>query len=131
MGIFRKGSKANSIFYFKCPRCQEADLFYTPTFSFKRSFDMKERCEHCDLNYLPEPGYYYGAMFISYIFTGWFSIVFVMLLHWVLDLSLNLSFLILIAVLALLFVYIYRLARSIWISMNVKYQPEKRKKPVA
>ena len=92
---------------------------------------MKECCEHCDLNYLPEPGYYYGAMFISYIFTGWFCIGFVALVHWVWGWGLNVSFLALIAVLALLFVYIYRLARSIWLSINVKYQPEKGKKPAA
>lgn len=126
MGIFKKGSKAYGIFYLKCPRCQEADLFYTPTFSFKKSFDMKDRCDCCDQNFLPEPGFYYGAMFISYIFTGWFCIIFIALFHWVLGWSLNASFGLLIAVCAILFVYIFRLARSIWISINVKYNPSKR-----
>lgn len=87
---------------------------------------MKDRCDCCDQNFLPEPGFYYGAMFISYIFTGWFCIIFIALFHWVLGWSLNTSFALLIAVCAILFVYIFRLARSIWISINVKYDPSKR-----
>lgn len=126
MSIFRKGSKAYSIFGHKCPRCQETDMFETPTFSFKRPFDMKDKCEHCGLNYMPEPGFYYGAMFISYIFMGWFCIGFVALFHWVLGWSIEASFLLLIAVCALFFVYIFRLARSIWINLNVKYDPSKK-----
>lgn len=126
MSIFDKGSKAYSIFMLKCPKCHESDMFYTPTFSFKRSFDMKDRCDHCGLNYHPEPGFYYGAMFISYIFTGWFSIGFVAILHWVFDWSIAASFGMLIAVMVFFFVYTFRLARSIWININVKYDPSKR-----
>ncbi len=127
MAIFDKGGKAYSIFLLKCPKCHETDMFYTSTFSFKRSFDMKEKCEHCGQNYHPEPGFYYGAMFISYIFTGWFCIGFIAFFHWVLGWSTAVSFGLLIAVMALLFVYIFRLARSIWINMNVKYDPSRKK----
>lgn len=125
MGLFSRGSKAYSIFNFKCPRCQEGDLYYTPTFSFRRPFDMPDRCPYCSQSYMPEPGFYFGAMFISYIFTAWFCIFFVMFFHWVLDWSIAASFALLIAVCALLFVYIFRLARSIWINITVKYDPEK------
>ena len=70
MGIFRKGSKAYSIFNLKCPKCHEEDLFEKPTFSFQKPFDMREECTHCRQDFFPEPGFYYGAMFISYIFMG-------------------------------------------------------------
>lgn len=124
MAVFRKGSKLYSIFSFKCPKCHEGDLYETPTFSFKKPFDMPDHCPNCGQSYMPEPGFYYGAMFVSYIFTGWFCILFVMFFHWVLDWSIAASFALLIAVCAIFFVYIFRLARAIWINITVKYDPE-------
>jgi len=104
----------------------EGDLYQTPTFSFRKPFVMHERCPNCRQDFMPEPGFYYGAMFISYIFTGWFCIGFVLFFHWVLGWSTLASFSLLIAVCAFFFVYIFRLARSIWLSLMVKYNPSKR-----
>jgi len=123
MGLFKKGSKAYSIFNFKCPKCHEGDLYETPTFSFRRPFDMPDQCPYCGQNYNPEPGFYYGAMFVSYIFTAWFCMLFVMFFHWVLDWSIAASFGLLIAVCALFFVYIFRLARAIWLNITFRYDP--------
>ena len=85
---------------------------------------MPGRCPHCDLNLMPEPGYYYGAMFISYIFTGWLFIGIIAILHWVLDWSLVASFGALLLFILIFFVYFFRLSRSLWINMNVKYDPK-------
>ncbi len=123
MGLFSKGSKIYSIFNLKCPRCHKGDLFETPTFSFQRPFEMPDRCPHCGQRFMPEPGFYYGAMFISYIFMAWFCLGFVAFFHWVLDWSTAASFALLIGVCAVFFVFIFRLARSIWINLNVKYDP--------
>jgi hypothetical protein len=84
---------------------------------------MNDNCGHCEQKFFPEPGFYYGAMFISYIFTGWFSIAFVLLLHWIFKWNTTASFAALITVLALFFVYIFRLSRSIWLNLMVKYDP--------
>lgn len=123
MGIFKKGSKLYSITNFKCPRCNEGDLFETPTFSFRKPFGMHEQCTHCKQSYLPEPGFYYGAMFISYIITGWFSIGFVLFFHWVLDWSMAASFGLLLVLCALFFVFIFRFSRAVWLALMVKYNP--------
>ncbi len=117
----------SSAFSLHCPRCRKGDLFHTPTFSFRKPFTMPDSCEHCQQPYMPEPGFYYGAMFISYIFMGWFCLFFVMFFHWVLNWSIGTSFLLLITVCLFLFVYIFRLARSLWIHIVVKYEPEKTK----
>lgn len=124
MALFSKGSKAYSTFHLKCPKCHEGDLFETGSFSFKNPFDMNEKCPHCGHNFWPEPGFYYGAMFISYIFTGWFCLLSVMFLHWVLGWGLAASFGMLIAVCALFFVFFFRLARAIWLNINYKYDPK-------
>jgi uncharacterized protein (DUF983 family) len=128
MGANHNHAKWYNIVSLKCPRCQQGDLFPTPTFSFRKPFYMPEQCPNCQQSYMPEPGFYYGAMFISYIFMGWFCLFFVMFFHWILDWSITKSFLLLIAVCALIFVYVFRLARSIWINLMVKYDPNALKK---
>ena len=121
--MFEKGSKSYSIVHLKCPRCHEGDMFETGSWSFVKSFDMLKRCPKCDLNYFPEPGYYYGSMFISYIWTGWFSVLFVALFHWYLGWSQEWAFGLLIVFLIINFVYIFRISRLMWLNLNVKYNP--------
>ena len=127
MGLFKKGTRSYSIFNMKCPRCQEGDLFETSTFSFQKPFDMPEKCDHCGQSYLPAPGFYYGSMFISYIVMGWFCILFIAFFHWYLGWSTATSFGLLIVVYAIFFVWIFRMARSVWISFNIKYDPDLKK----
>ena len=92
---------------------------------------MLKRCPKCDLNYWPEPGFYYGAMFISYIWTGWFCLFFMGFFHWYLGWGQMASFGLLFLFLGLNFVYIFRVSRLMWLNINVKYDPhaiEKREK---
>jgi Protein of unknown function (DUF983) len=121
--MFSEGSKSYSIFNLKCPRCHVGETFSTGSWSFKKSFEMYERCPKCNLNYFPEPGFYYGAMFISYGVTGWFSLLFMGISFGLLGFSQNISWAMLILFLAINFVYIFRISRLIWININVKYKP--------
>ena len=52
-----------------CPRCREGNMFLTV--ATKKWFDreMHEKCSVCDQTFEPEPGFYYGAMFVSYAFS--------------------------------------------------------------
>ncbi|MFK7807583.1 MAG: DUF983 domain-containing protein [Saprospiraceae bacterium] len=114
-----------SITNMKCPRCREGDLFYTSTFAFKRPFDMPERCPKCNLNYTPEPGFFYGAMFISYAIWGWFSIFFCLLTVFYFGWTVNSSFAVLIFFSAIFFIWLFRISRSLWIHFNIKYDSSK------
>lgn len=49
----------------KCPRCRVGKVFKGSTYSLKVQ-KMNEFCPHCDLKFEREPGYFYGAMFVSY-----------------------------------------------------------------
>ena len=122
--MFGKGSKLYSTFNLKCPQCHTGEMFETGSWSFKKSLDMNTKCDKCGLNFFPEPGYYYGAMFISYIWTAFFSLGFVFFCNWYLELSLELSFLLLILLTVINFVYIFRVSRSMWINVNYKYDAE-------
>lgn len=117
-----------SIFALKCPRCREGDLFETPTFSYKKPIEMPKRCPVCQQSYLPEPGFWYGAMFISYIWVGWACLFFVGGGIFFLDWSVNQAFLLLIIICAIFFFWIFRISRSIWFHIAVKYDPSFKKK---
>lgn len=115
----KKRSVLSSIWNMKCPRCREGDLFDNKL----GFFEMPDKCSNCNQNYMPEPGFYYGAMFISYIFYAWFSLALCLSLVFALGWSVNGAFGLLIAISILLFVWIFRMARSIWIHIIVKYKP--------
>jgi uncharacterized protein (DUF983 family) len=85
---------------------------------------MPDNCPECGQKYFLGPGFYYGAMFISYIITGFFCLGFVAFCMFALDMSVDTSFIWLLVVMAALFVWFFRLARSIWINVNVKYDPD-------
>ncbi|UOQ99269.1 DUF983 domain-containing protein [Hymenobacter sp. 5317J-9] len=48
----------------RCPRCHTGNLFAGPALS-ARFMDMPDACPVCRQTYEPEPGFYYGAMYIS------------------------------------------------------------------
>ena len=61
------GSNGNStlrdILRRRCPKCRLGPLFTSSIFLFPR---MHERCPVCALRFEREPGYFLGAMYISY-----------------------------------------------------------------
>lgn len=99
-------------------------MFETGSWSFVRPFDMLKRSPKCDLNYFPEPGYYYGSMFISYIWTGWFCLLFVAFFHWYMGWSQTVAFSLLGIFIVINFVYIFRISRLMWLNIHVKYDPK-------
>lgn len=82
---------------------------------------MPSNCPKCSQKYFLEPGFYYGAMFISYILTGWFCLIFVGTLMLVFKVSWQISFVLLLLGIGVLFVWFFRISRAIWININVKY----------
>ena len=117
-------SLISSMFGLRCPKCRRGDLFPTSSFSFKMPFMQLEHCPECGNNYFPEPGFYWGAMFISYIGSAFFCMGFVMLLHWVLGWSTAGSFVALLAVVGLCFVWWFRFSRSVYFHLVSKYSAE-------
>jgi uncharacterized protein (DUF983 family) len=91
---------------------------------FSRPLKMNKQCPVCGQRFEPELGFYYGAMFISYIFIGFLSLGLTGLMVFYFDLSIELSFGILITFLALIFLWNLRFSRSIWIHLLIKYDPD-------
>ena len=59
-----KLSTVRDILRQRCPRCRMGNIF---RYSIFRGFPkMRERCPVCDLKFEREPGYFLGAMYVSY-----------------------------------------------------------------
>jgi uncharacterized protein (DUF983 family) len=57
-------STFNDILHQRCPRCRVGKIFHHSIFlGFPK---MQEECSVCHLRYEREPGYFLGAMYISY-----------------------------------------------------------------
>jgi uncharacterized protein (DUF983 family) len=106
----------------KCPRCQEGDLFVQP-FDISKPVNMPEKCPVCQQKFEPEPGFYYGAMFLSYIFSAFFFLGVIGLCLIVFKMGINTAMLVLLVTAALTYLFFLRMSRSIWINLMVKYDP--------
>ena len=87
-------------------------------FDFK--FQVNKSCSQCNEDFVREPGFYYGAMFLSYIISAFFSLSICGICIIVLGIEWKMSIFILCCILALLFVFLFRFSRSLWIHIMVK-----------
>lgn len=53
----------------RCPRCREGFIFKYPLSQFTKFSVMNQACDKCEASFEPEPGFYFGALYVSYAFT--------------------------------------------------------------
>lgn len=114
----------------KCPRCHQGPVFVSQNpYSFGKMFDIHETCSHCEMKYERETGFFFGAMYISYMLNialfvtavvGYF--LFFSEADWRIYIGTYVGLTILLTPV------LYRLSRSIWLQIMVKFEPEKRGK---
>ena len=51
----------------KCPRCRRGKIFSGTLYGFNLQ-RTNETCSHCHMRFEIEPGFFYGAMYVSYAF---------------------------------------------------------------
>ena len=61
-----------ALLHLRCPRCCEGKIY-------ERGMQMNPRCPVCDLQFEREPGYFMGALYISYAL----AIVFLLFGMWI------------------------------------------------
>ncbi len=118
-------TKIYSIVNNKCPHCHKGNFFETGNLYNLKSFSkMNERCPVCNEDFRREPGYYFGATYVSYGLTVGFGIV-LFLLFCVLFNGDVTHFLWTFSILLILLLpAFYRIARLIWINLFVNYKKE-------
>lgn len=86
---------------------------------------MFSHCPKCNLSFQPEPGYYYGAMYVSYAFTVAIAGAVFLIGYFLSDtMNIPLYLLQLTLILALLAPYTFRTSRAIWLNIFNRYHPE-------
>ena len=123
-----KGTKLYSILKLKCPRCHEGNLFVSRNpYNFKMMDKMPDNCPVCNQKYWPEPGFYYGAMYVSYALTIAISVsVFVVM--WLLSCFNVIPYLITNSLIILiLFPPVFRFSRAVWVNFFIKYDHKRDK----
>jgi uncharacterized protein (DUF983 family) len=112
-----------SIFSVKCPRCREGSMFPAGTLYSRKFADMYPQCPCCGQSFEPEPGYYYGAMYVSFgISTGIFLTVIFGLSFLVEELTLGMVMATIGVIVIGLLPVMFRLSRAIWIHIFIRYE---------
>ncbi len=120
---------------FKCPSCREGSLYENPgLYTFEKMSVNKKTCSHCGADLQPEPGFYFGAAYVSWAltvatwvsvlvalkcFNAWGLMEFGFLTHPGTFLMSG------IGTSLVLFPYMFRLSRSIWAHMFIPFNGDK------
>lgn len=99
----------------KCPSCREGDLFKHPLSRVRHFAEMHPQCPVCGVGFEPEPGFYFGSMFITYAFNVVIFVVAGVTLYYYLNLpeAVYLTLIVLMAVISLPFSF--RMSRTLWL----------------
>jgi len=121
--------KLHSILNHKCPRCLEGDIYANKSsYDLKNITKMKQSCDECNLDFEREPGYYYGAMYVSYALTVAMAIA--LFLAYVVLFPTFSSIIFIVALTLMLLVlspWTFRTSRVIWLNFFIKFKPEIKK----
>ncbi|WAC14537.1 DUF983 domain-containing protein [Dyadobacter pollutisoli] len=121
-----KPNKLYSVLFNKCPRCGEGDFFITKSAYNLKNFDkMNKHCPNCGENLVPEPGFYQGALYMSYAFYVAFMVIYFLIFVNVFPNYLDYFLASIIPILIILTPYFYRLARRSWLALFIT--PESKK----
>ena len=126
--MIKKGNILYSILKMKCPQCHEGAFFKSSVYDLKNLGEIKEECSSCGCKYSKEPGFYYGAMYVSYGM-GIAMFVAVFLLTYLLypTATATVYTIILLTVMIVLGPLIYALSKIVWANMFISYKVKKEK----
>lgn len=113
----------HSILHLKCPRCHKGNLFSAGNpYNLKHMLDMPDRCPVCKQDFRMEPGFYSGALWVSFPLIVLLAIpLWIVIFNW--EISEELTFLLFGLLIIGLQPVIMRYSRAIWIHVFVKYDP--------
>jgi uncharacterized protein (DUF983 family) len=116
-----KETKLYSILFNKCPKCQQGDFFQTKTMFSKNFSKNHSNCPVCNTSFEKEPGFYTGAMYISYSLNVAFIVVSFVIAVGFLDFDpVNLLYFV-VPSLVFLTPFFFRISRRIWINLFVDF----------
>lgn len=98
----------------KCPKCKNGDVFQSNgNILALKGPKMNEQCEHCQHKFEKEPGYFIGAMYMSYGLSI-VEVVAAFIIWKIIGLPIENFIYVAIIILAALIFFNFRMARMIW-----------------
>jgi hypothetical protein len=111
-----------SVFYSKCPKCNLSDLYLDNNpWHLSKLGKMKVQCERCGQKFVPETGFYYGAMYVSYALGIMLMFIPAAILYFGFGVSFKILLIYVLGIYVLSFPLIFRWSRNIWLNMFVRY----------
>ncbi|MEX0968693.1 MAG: DUF983 domain-containing protein [Bacteroidia bacterium] len=124
-----KHTRLYSILFCKCPRCHQGKMFKNPNpYALNDLFKMPENCPECGQKYDLEPGFYWGAMYVSYGLNVGIVLPLAGVVYYVWDFSFWAILVSLVVLQIIVTPYIFRISRAIWLNFFVGYDPSTRKR---
>ena len=122
--LMKKGTKLYSVLKGKCPHCHEGDFFVSHAYRLKTMGDIHSSCSVCGETYIPEPGFYFGAMYVSYAL-GCAFMISILVAVFILDIDIGLleKCLVIGGGWLLLAPKIHALSKIIWANFFIRYKP--------
>jgi len=116
--------KLFSVLNNRCPKCHKGPVFeINNPYNFKRFDKMHSACPCCGETYIKEPGFFYGAMIVSYMLNGALFIFTFLGIYIPLHIEAIPFIMTLGSVIVALSPLTFRLARLIWLNVFVAYDP--------
>jgi hypothetical protein len=119
---------------FQCPACRKDSMYENPSlYTWSKIGKTKKNCSHCNTDLQPEPGFYFGAAYVSWGLTvaTWVAVLVALktfaLIGWIefAFLTHPITFLITGVITSLvIFPYMFRLSRSIWSHWFIPFKEE-------
>lgn len=117
-----KGTRIYSIRTFTCPRCQEGKFFVSHPYDLKNVGNVLEHCPVCDMKYEKEPGFFYGAMYVSYALgVALFVTLWTSFNLWFPSASTTVQITTIVSVAVVLSPLLYALSKIIWANLFYHY----------
>lgn len=110
----------------RCPRCRQGKLFtHKNPYDLVHVNEMHTACPVCQQPYSLEPGFYFGASYVSYglniaLFIGTFIVLFFGF-HIGFSLKIGIS---MVVMAVLITPPLFRLSRAMWLSFFVRYEKD-------
>ena len=128
--MIKIGDKLYSILKLKCPHCHKGEFYEKRNpYNLRSMSEVKERCVHCNRRLSMEPGFYYGAMYVSYAL-GVAHIVCFLVAKWLLDFEMTFwNFIILVgSFLVILTPLYYSISKIVWANLFMSFKENNNEK---
>jgi hypothetical protein len=119
-------SRLDAILGGKCPRCRKGNMFPYSMFRISKFMNMNKECPVCHLFFEREPGFFFGAMYISYAFSVAIFISVGVILSFLGDYPLHYYLIGVCLSIILLFPFMFRYSRILFLHFfgGVRYEPK-------